>query len=142
VNDCCLTPNEQFFSNIINITSSISMRWWWWLWCPLCTRPTRLVGLSIVLAHWKKKTAGRHFAHFWHIIMIPSQPVLVNKRQNGLDTSHTTYLIRAWTVQRNKLQLLSTTLVLKIKVKHYVCLPQLRFCSLGMGDLRWIWQSC
>ena len=26
------------------------MRWWW---CPLCTRPTRLVGF-LVLAHWNK----------------------------------------------------------------------------------------
>ena len=25
--------------------------WWWW-WCPICTRPTRLVGYFIVPAHW------------------------------------------------------------------------------------------
>jgi hypothetical protein len=48
MSDCCLTPVEQFFSCIMARTSYISMRWW----CLLCTRPTDLVGLLIVLAHW------------------------------------------------------------------------------------------
>jgi hypothetical protein len=48
LSDCCLTPVEQFFSCIMVRTSYISMRWW----CLLCTRPTGLVGLLIVLAHW------------------------------------------------------------------------------------------
>jgi hypothetical protein len=47
VSDCCLTPVEQFFSCVMARTSYISMRWW----CLLCTRPTGLVGLLIVLAH-------------------------------------------------------------------------------------------
>jgi len=41
VSDCCLTPNEQFVSNIIARKHYISMRWWW---CLLCTRSTRLAG--------------------------------------------------------------------------------------------------
>jgi len=41
VSDCCLTQTQQFFSYIMARTSQFSTRWWW---CPLCTRPTRLVG--------------------------------------------------------------------------------------------------
>jgi hypothetical protein len=41
--------NSAIFSYIMARTSYFSMRWWWG---PLCTRPTRLVGLLIVLAHW------------------------------------------------------------------------------------------
>ena len=41
----CLTPRGQFFKNIKARTNCISMSW-----CPLRTRPTRLVGFS-VLAH-------------------------------------------------------------------------------------------
>ena len=37
-----ITRNEQFFSHIMARTSYILMRWWWW--CPLCTKPTCLVG--------------------------------------------------------------------------------------------------
>ena len=44
VDDCCLTPIQQFFSKIMVRTSYFSMRWWWG---PLCARPTRLI------AHWK-----------------------------------------------------------------------------------------
>jgi hypothetical protein len=37
--DCCLKPNEQFFSYILARTSCILMRWY-----PLYSRPTSLVG--------------------------------------------------------------------------------------------------
>jgi hypothetical protein len=47
--DCWLVQNEQLFSYIMDRTSSISMRLWW---CPLCTRPTHLVKIVIVLTHW------------------------------------------------------------------------------------------
>jgi len=43
VSNCCLTLSEHFFSYIMVRTRYILMRWWWW--CPLFTRPTRLVGL-------------------------------------------------------------------------------------------------
>ena len=33
MSDCCLMPSEQFF---------FAISWQWW--CPLCTRPTHLVG--------------------------------------------------------------------------------------------------
>jgi len=33
--------NAKFFSYIMTRTNYISKRWW----CPLCTRPTRLVGI-------------------------------------------------------------------------------------------------
>jgi hypothetical protein len=41
VNDCCVTPTQQFFSYIIWRTSKFLMIWWWGL---LCTRQTRRVG--------------------------------------------------------------------------------------------------
>ena len=41
VSDCCLMPNQQFFSYIMARTSWFSMRWWW---DPICTRPARLFG--------------------------------------------------------------------------------------------------
>ena len=49
VSDCCLTTTQQLFSYIMAKTSQFTMRW---LWGPLCTRPIRSVGFSIVLAHW------------------------------------------------------------------------------------------
>jgi len=49
-------------------TSYILKRWWWWWWwCPLCTRPTCLVGLLIVLAHWKNclwEDMSLHSTHY------------------------------------------------------------------------------
>ena len=63
-----LTTSVQFFSYIVAGTSYISMRWWWW--CPLCTRPTRLVGFYCA-SSLKQHSAGRHVASLWHIIMIP-----------------------------------------------------------------------
>jgi len=42
-------PSDQFFNNIMAWTSYISMRSWWY---PLATKPTRLLGFLIVLAHW------------------------------------------------------------------------------------------
>jgi len=38
VSDCCLTPSEQYFSDIMARTNYILMR------CLPCTRSTRLVG--------------------------------------------------------------------------------------------------
>ena len=46
MSDYCLTPNELLFSNIMEGTSYMLMRWW--QWCLLCTRSTCCVGL----AHW------------------------------------------------------------------------------------------
>ena len=48
VNGCCLTPIEQFFSNIMTRTSYFSMRWRWCL----------LSWIFIVLAHWFKSPQG------------------------------------------------------------------------------------
>ena len=51
VNDCSewvmyfLPPNEHFVGNNMARTRYFLMRWWWW-WCPLCIRPTHLVGFS------------------------------------------------------------------------------------------------
>ena len=42
VSDCCLTPIQQLFSYIMARACYFSMRW---SWGPLCTRPTRRVGL-------------------------------------------------------------------------------------------------
>jgi hypothetical protein len=39
---------SNFFSYIMEWTSYIPMKWW----CPFCTKPTRLAGYFIVLAHW------------------------------------------------------------------------------------------
>jgi len=39
MSDCCLTPNEPFFSYIMARSNYILMRR---CWCPLCTRPTCL----------------------------------------------------------------------------------------------------
>ena len=36
---CCLTPHQKYFTYILERLHS--MKWWW---CPLCTRPTCLVG--------------------------------------------------------------------------------------------------
>jgi len=42
VSDCCLTPNEQFFSDISYGQNKLhSMKSWW---CRLCSRPTCQVG--------------------------------------------------------------------------------------------------
>ena len=43
------------------------MRRWWG---PLCTRPTRLVRISL-----KQRSADRHVIPLWHIILIQSQSV-------------------------------------------------------------------
>ena len=64
VSDCWLTPTRQYFSYITTTTSSCSMRWWW---DPLCTRPTRLVGVLLI-----------------HIILIPSTPVFALSSQCGV----------------------------------------------------------
>jgi len=40
VSDYFLAPSEQFFNCIMARASYISTRW-----CPLCTRPTRMVGI-------------------------------------------------------------------------------------------------
>jgi len=46
VSDCCLTPNEQFFSYIMR-----------WQWCSLCTKPTAL--LDVYSASSLKQFVGR-----------------------------------------------------------------------------------
>ena len=54
VNNCWLTPSEQFvFNHILARTSYISMRWWCWA---VCSSPTRIGRcILIVLAHWNNK---------------------------------------------------------------------------------------
>jgi len=42
-------PSEHFTSYIMVWTSCIWLRWWW---CSLCTGPTRLPEIFIMLAHW------------------------------------------------------------------------------------------
>jgi len=51
---------EQFFSFITSRTGYNSIRWW----CPLCTRPTRLVGLFIVLTHWNNSVRIYLLLHY------------------------------------------------------------------------------
>ena len=46
------------------------MRWWWGL---LCSR----VGVLIVLAHWNNNPRVDMSLHSGHIILIPSQPILM-----------------------------------------------------------------
>ena len=53
LSDFWLTPTQQFFSYIMARTIFVSMRWWRGL---LCTRPTRLVGFFIEVAHWNNST--------------------------------------------------------------------------------------
>ena len=48
---CCLTSGEHFFSYIMARTSCISMGR-----SPLCTRPTRLNWIFIVLAQWNNSS--------------------------------------------------------------------------------------
>ena len=45
VNECSLTPTQQFVSYVMART----MRWWW---CFLCSRLTLLVSFFIELTHW------------------------------------------------------------------------------------------
>ena len=65
VSDHCLTPNEQLFSYIMGTTSYILMRWR----CPLCTRPTRWVGLHSASSLKQQSTAthvtplGTHYSN-------------------------------------------------------------------------------
>ena len=47
------------------------MRWWW---CPLFSRPTRLIYFYSV-SQRKQQSADIHVAPLWHIILIPKQPV-------------------------------------------------------------------
>ena len=42
---------------------------------PLCTRPTRLVGLFYSASSLKQQSADRHVAPIGHIILMPNQPV-------------------------------------------------------------------
>jgi len=64
VSDCCLTSSEQFVSYIMAIASYISIRWW-----PLCTRPTRMVGLHSA-SSLKQQSTSRHVAPLGHIMLI------------------------------------------------------------------------
>ena len=54
VRDCC----EQFFSNIMAETNQVSMKYW----CPLCTRPTHLVGF-LYMAYWNNSPLINIYLH-------------------------------------------------------------------------------
>jgi midasin (ATPase involved in ribosome maturation) len=71
VSDCCLMPNEQFFSYIFERTSYIQ-----WDDNDVYFVLDQHVLLEIYSAtSLKQQSAGRHVAPLGHIILNPSQPV-------------------------------------------------------------------
>jgi len=65
---------DQFFSYGKNKKKYISMKWW--CWYPFCISQTRWVR-SYDASSLKQQSGGKHVAPFRHIILIPSEPVLL-----------------------------------------------------------------
>ena len=69
VSDCCLTPNELFFSyfmmriSIFDEMTIMSALYW----------TNTLSWIFIVLVHWNNSLRGRHVSPLGNIILIPSQ---------------------------------------------------------------------
>jgi len=72
--NCCLSPNDRYFSYIMARPSCFP--WDYYDVC-FCIRPTLtcLVGFFYSTSSLKQQSTGKHVAPLWHIILIPSAPV-------------------------------------------------------------------
>ena len=87
--DCCWTPTNSSFFYIMAGGNYFLIRW---LWCPLCTRPARLVGFFFYSARsLKQQSADKHVATLGHIILILSHPAFALSSLYCVLSGETTY---------------------------------------------------
>ena len=89
MNNCCLTPNEQFLSYIMVRISYCSMRWWW---SPLCNRPTCLDFYSV---HWNSPGVelSLHSDTLLWFRLIQSLLFLINYSCSVVEAANTHFIV-------------------------------------------------